>query len=69
MAGVGPKDIDVAEMYENFTAMVLLQARGLGFCAVGESGAFVEAGHTAGRMAPPRQHPYGGNLSELTSWD
>ena len=44
MAGVGPKDIDVAQLYDNFTISVLLWFEHGGFCKVGESGAFVEGG-------------------------
>jgi acetyl-CoA acetyltransferase len=64
MAGVGPKDIDVAEMYDHFTAMVLLQLEDFGFCAVGESGAFVEAGHTAWPDGAIPVNTHGGNLSD-----
>ena len=44
MAGVGPGDIDVAQLYDNFTSSVLLWFEHGGFCKVGESGAFVEGG-------------------------
>lgn len=44
MAGVGPKDIDVAQLYDNFTSSVLLWFEHGGFCKVGESGPFVEGG-------------------------
>lgn len=44
MAGVGPKDIDVAQLYDNFTMSVLLWFEHGGFCKVGESGSFVEGG-------------------------
>ena len=44
MAGVGPKDIDVAQLYDNFTLSVLLWFEHGGFCKVGESGSFVEGG-------------------------
>ena len=44
MAGVGPRDIDVAQLYDNFTMSVLLWFEHGGFCKVGESGAFVEGG-------------------------
>jgi acetyl-CoA acetyltransferase len=39
-AGMGPDDIDVAELYDHFTGMVLMQLEDLGFCKPGESGPF-----------------------------
>jgi acetyl-CoA acetyltransferase len=39
-AGLGPKDIDVVELYDHFTGMVLMQLEDLGFCKPGESGPF-----------------------------
>ncbi|CAN5812250.1 hypothetical protein BH10ACT9_BH10ACT9_05840 [soil metagenome] len=43
-AGVRPADIDVAEIYDAFTYMLLLTLEDLGFCARGEGGALVESG-------------------------
>jgi acetyl-CoA acetyltransferase len=43
-AGVRPEDIDVCEIYDAFTSMVLLSVEGLGFCKKGEGGPFVEDG-------------------------
>jgi acetyl-CoA acetyltransferase len=43
-AGVAPEDIDVCQLYDSFTITVLLTLEGLGFCAPGEGGAFVEGG-------------------------
>jgi acetyl-CoA acetyltransferase len=42
--GVGPAEIDVLELYDHFTGMVLLQLEDLGFCRLGESGPFALAG-------------------------
>src|SRR6202034_1321819 len=43
-AGVGPGDVQVAEIYDCFTSTVLMGLEGLGLCPRGESGAFVRAG-------------------------
>ena len=43
-AGVTPDDIDVCQVYDAFTGMVLLTLEGLGFCKKGEGGPFVENG-------------------------
>jgi acetyl-CoA acetyltransferase len=43
-AGVSPADVDVAELYDAFTYMLLLTLEDLGFCPKGEGGAFVESG-------------------------
>lgn len=45
-AGVTLGDVDVAEMYDCFTAEVLFQLEDYGWCDKGEGGAFVEEGHT-----------------------
>ena len=43
-AGVSPSDIDLCQIYDAFTPMVLLTFEALGFCGKGEAGAFVEDG-------------------------
>lgn len=46
MAGVGPDDIDVAEVHDATSFCEIYQAEMLRFCPVGEGGKFVESGST-----------------------
>lgn len=39
-AGLGPDEIDVAEIYDHFSPMVLLQLEDLGICEAGQAGPF-----------------------------
>jgi acetyl-CoA acetyltransferase len=39
-----PSDVDVAGLYDGFTVLTLFWLEGLGFCAKGESGPFVDGG-------------------------
>jgi acetyl-CoA acetyltransferase len=43
-AGVKPADIDVCELYDAFTYMLLITLEDLGFCAKGEGGPFAAEG-------------------------
>jgi acetyl-CoA acetyltransferase len=52
MAGLGPQDIDVVQIYDAFTIMVVLGLEDLGFCAKGEGGAMIDAGIGPGSGRP-----------------
>ena len=43
-AGLGPADVDVAQLYDCFTITVLLQLEDWGFCKKGEGGPFAASG-------------------------
>ncbi len=45
MAGLGPEDVDVCELYDPFSFEIIRQLEAFGFCGEGEGGAFVDAGH------------------------
>ncbi len=60
MAGIGPADVDVVELYDSFTITVLLALEDLGFCAKGEGGAFVEDGRLGPGGALPANTNGGG---------
>jgi acetyl-CoA acetyltransferase len=63
MAGLGAKDIHVAQLYDNFTMSVILWLEHAGFCGVGEGGPFTEGGRIElGGCLPV--NTAGGNLSE-----
>ena len=63
-AGVTPDDIDVAQMYENFTPMVVISLEEHGFCKVGEGGAFVQSGAIDWPNGKLPINTSGGNLAE-----
>jgi acetyl-CoA acetyltransferase len=46
MAGVGPKDIDVAEVHDATSFCEIYQVEMMGFCPFGQGGSFVESGAT-----------------------
>jgi acetyl-CoA acetyltransferase len=64
MAEVGPRDVDVALIYDNFSPMVLMQLEDYGLCPVGEGGPFVAAGNIRWKTGSIPVNTHGGNLSE-----
>ena len=46
MAGIGPKDVDIAELYDGYPIFPLITLEGLGICKRGEAGALVYEGNT-----------------------
>jgi acetyl-CoA acetyltransferase len=52
MAGLGPKDMDLAQIYDAFTIMVILGLEDLGFCHKGEGGRMVARGIGPGAKLP-----------------
>ncbi len=44
MAGLGPEDLDIAEVHDSFAPGEIVHYEDLGFCARGEGGRFVEGG-------------------------
>jgi acetyl-CoA C-acetyltransferase len=63
MAGMGPKDVDTAMIYDAFTLNVPIDLEGAGFCKIGEGGAMVADGalRLNGGWLPT--NPDGGGLS------
>ena len=79
VAGVGPEDIDVAEVHDATAMGELSQSENLGFCGVGEGGRFAATGATRIGGSKPvntsgglecRGHPIGASglaqIAELT---
>lgn len=62
-AGVSPSDIDVCQLYDSFTATVLLALEDLGFCEKGQGGDFVESGALRPGGALPTNTDGGGLAS------
>jgi acetyl-CoA acetyltransferase len=70
MAGLGPSDIDLVQVYDSFSAHVLYALEGFGYCAEGDAGRFVAGGATGpgGRLPV---NTSGGHLAEsyMQGWN
>jgi acetyl-CoA acetyltransferase len=67
MAGIGPSDIDVAQIYDCFTFTVIVTLEDYGFCEKGEGGPFVASG-AIGRGGSLPTNTGGGELSAFYMW-
>jgi len=67
MAGIGPGDVTVAEIYDCYTYTVLVTLEDYGFCAKGEGGSFVADGKLGPGGALPT-NTGGGELSGYYMW-
>ncbi|MBO0729415.1 MAG: thiolase family protein [Acidimicrobiaceae bacterium] len=68
---LSPADVDVAGLYDGFSILTMLWLEALGFCGLGESGAFVEGGErisiggelpintNGGQLSAGRLHGFG----------
>jgi acetyl-CoA acetyltransferase len=63
-AGISPDDIDVAQLYENFTGQVLMTAEDYGLAPRGKGGELFVDGEAIGPDADLPINTSGGNLSE-----
>jgi acetyl-CoA acetyltransferase len=60
----GPADVDVAQIYDAFTPLILLSLEGYGFCQRGEAADFVAAGNLRWGTGSLPTNTSGGGLSE-----
>jgi acetyl-CoA acetyltransferase len=67
MAGISPRDVDLAQIYDCYTYTVLVTLEDYGFCAKGEAGEMVRSGATSpgGRLPV---NTGGGQLSGYYLW-
>jgi acetyl-CoA acetyltransferase len=63
-SGLGPDDVDVAQIYDHFSGCVLMQLEDYGFCERGEGGPFVESGALSWKDGSLPTNTHGGSLSE-----
>ena len=62
-AGIGPNEIDTAQIFQTFSGQTFLALEDFGFCKRGEAGPFVESGAIKWKGALPL-NTHGGDLQE-----
>lgn len=69
-AGLGPRDIDVLQVYDSFSVHVPLALEGYGYCGIGESGKFMRE-QGIGLAGGLPTNTSGGHLSEsyMQGWN
>jgi len=60
---LGPRDVDVAQLYDGFTIEAVWWLEAMGFCGIGEAGAFVEGGERIALGGELPVNTWGGQLS------
>jgi len=63
-SGYGPKDVDVAQIYENFTGMAVQSIIDHGFCAAAEAGDFIRFENLIAPSGTLPINTSGGNLAD-----
>lgn len=63
-SGMKPGDVDVAQVYDHFTGLVLLMLEAFGFCEKGQGGPFAASGALAWPNGELPNNTHGGSLSE-----
>jgi len=62
-SSLAAKDVDIAELYDGFTHITLSWLEALGFCGIGEAGAFIDGGKTIGPGGALPLNTHGGQLA------
>ena len=57
LAGLGPQDVDVAEIYDHFSPMVIMQLEDYGFCRSARAALSLPTATSAGRRSAAGEHP------------
>ena len=63
-AGITPQEVDVLQIYDHFTGLVLMTLENFGFCGRGEAGSFATAGNLRWPNGRFPLNTSGGHLSE-----
>ncbi|MBM4259396.1 MAG: hypothetical protein FJ147_26290 [Deltaproteobacteria bacterium] len=63
-AGITPQDVDVLQIYDHFTGLVLMTLENFGFCGRGEAGPFAAVGNLRWPHGRFPLNTSGGHLSE-----